>query len=358
MNTIFLSFSITNSSITDYMLCVAIKLSKKNKVVIVTDRISRTLFEPSNNIDLYSWPSVRPTKLKDFLFLCKLVFKYKPTTMLSLFGAVNLFTIVGWLFNVKTRIAFVQTLSSQFESKKNLVERKKIVYKFCTNIFANSNSTRDDLIINFNVPNDKITTIYNAVQTPKLIQDSVDQNKIVYVGRLHPSKGVTNLIEAISIVVVKYPNIQLSIIGGELDSDYALQCFELVEKLNLSSNINFLGSRSKTEVLQHFSTAYFSIVPSIFEAFGFVVIESFSTKTPVIGSNSSGISEIIRHGLDGFLFETNNIEDMAKYMLRVLSDKELRKIMSINCYDRFYNNFDVHILSKKIEVFIDSRNAS
>ena len=64
-----------------------------------------------------------------------------------------------------------------------------------------------------------------------------------------------------------------------------------------------MGNRSREYVLDQFSTAYCTMVPSFFEAFGYVVIESFSIHTPVIGSDSTGISEIIRNNIDGLLFK-------------------------------------------------------
>src|SRR5690606_23110763 len=105
-------------------------------------------------------------------------------------------------------------------------------------------------------------------------------------------KGVSVLIEAIPTVLKKFSQIEFVLIGGNLENTEILAYQEQVKKLNIEDNVRFTGNKGKDEVLKEFSTAYFSIVPSLVEAFGYVVIESFSVKTPVIGSNTSGISEI------------------------------------------------------------------
>ena len=336
------------------MLGLAVKLSATHKIVIITDRAERNAVV-NKNVEIYLWPSRRPTKLKDFLFLYKLVRRHKPTVMISLFGAVNLFTIVGCICRVNTRIAFVQTLSTQFPASNYLIIRKKIVYKFCTDLFANSNATKQDLINTFAVSAEKINIVYNAVKIPvsHAAETFININQILYVGRLHPSKGVLTLIEAFSRINLEYPALKLSIVGGELDSEYALSCINLVNHLELNSKITFFGSLPKIKVLDLFSESYFTVVPSIVEAFGFVVIESFSVKTPVIGSNSSGIREIIRNGKDGILFETNNSEDLASQMVGLISNKDLRERMSHNCYQRFLESFEMDVLIGEIEDFIN-----
>lgn len=344
MKTIFLSFSVTDSSVTDFFLELSNKLSKNNKIIIITDRLEKTIITNSN-IEIFKWPSTRPTKFKDFVFVCKLIKKYRPSLMISVFGSVNMFTISSFLLNVKNRVAWCNTLSTQFKAKKIKQWRKAIIYKMCTHISVNSKSVKLDLIENFGVSANKLHVVYNAVKMPYL-EKELQANKIVYVGRMHPSKGIDTLLKAMPDVIKEFPEIQLNIIGGNLDSDIAKKYLEMTSFLNINDNVFFLGNQSKEVVLKEFSSSYFSVVPSVTEAFGFVVIESFSVKTPVIGSNSTGIAEIIRDNKDGFLFETQNSKDLSEKMLLLLKDIELRKEFSDNCHKRFLDNFE---LQKSIE---------
>ena len=81
---------------------------------------------------------------------------------------------------------------------------------------------------------------------------------------------------------------------------------KMAKDMGLQDKTTFEGSKPKDKVLSEFSKASYVVVPSLSEGFGFVVIEAFSVRTPVIGSNTGGIKEIIRNGIDGLLFEPGN----------------------------------------------------
>src|SRR5690606_18358580 len=112
-------------------------------------------------------------------------------------------------------------------------------------------------------------------------------------------------------------------------------------ELGVSTQVRFLGSQPKQKVLEALSSAWFSVVPSLVEAFGFVVIESFSVRCPVIGSNRSGVSLIVRDGKDGFLFDPTSAPDLAQKMTTLLGNPELRGRFSQQCYENFLNQYEV-----------------
>lgn len=341
MKTIFLSYSIGNSSVTDFFVELSNKLSKEYKVIIITDYIKDHSFYISPEITIYQWPSSRPTEVKDFIFLSKKVRKYRPETMISIFGAVNLFLLVGYLFGVKRRIVWRRSISTQFEPRKKLQLRKKYFYRLATTIVANSKATKQDLVENFGVNESKIEIVYNAVRDYEIPNTGGGSNNILYVGRMHPSKGVETLLEAMPAILSQFPDIQLVLLGGYLKG-IEIQKYEKISKiLRIEKNVSFLGNQPKQRVLEELSSAYVAVVPSIIEAFGFVVIESFSVKTPVIGSNTSGIAEIIRKEKDGFLFETRNAADLSKKIISLFNNREMRQTLSSNCYKRFRDDFEI-----------------
>ncbi len=340
MKTIFLSFTIKNSSVAEFFLELSNQLALNYKVIIITYAVEKSDFHISPKIEVIKWPSKRPTKFKDFLFLSKLVKKHKPEVMIANFGAVNMFLMVGYLLGVKQRIAWYHTLSAQLEKRKILQFRKKIFYKMATKIVANSKSTKDDLIKNFGVEKSKVKVIYNAVKKSVLLNNVIPY-KLVYAGRMHVTKGVDTLIQAMPFIVNKFPLVNLTLLGDDLKGKQIRKYIEVVKELEIQNNVNFIGNQNKDKVLEQFSSAYLTIVPSVVEAFGYVVIESFSVKTPVIGSNTSGIAEIIRDDLDGCLFEVNNHIDLAGKINRLFENPKLREQFSNNCFERFLENFEV-----------------
>jgi glycosyltransferase involved in cell wall biosynthesis len=209
-----------------------------------------------------------------------------------------------------------------------------------TKLVANSKATKNDLIENFGVDKNKVKVIYNAVKKSILL-NNVIPNKLVYAGRMHFTKGVKTLINAMPLVVSKFPLVNLTLIGDDLNGEQINDYTKIARLLQVDNNVSFLGNKSKDQVLEHFSSAYLTIVPSLVEAFGYVVIESFSVKTPVIGSNTSGIAEIIRDDRDGFLFEVNNHRDLADKINHLLGNPKLREQFSNNCFERYRENFEI-----------------
>lgn len=348
MNSIFISFSIANTSVSDYFIALANKLNNDFHVVIITDTSKEGSDEISPEIEIFKWPSKRPIKWIDFIFINSKLTRYRPIIMISNFGAVNLFLLSGFIFGVKHRIAWAHSISTAFPTKKLLQLRKKYIYKLATRLFANSKAMKLDLVENFGVPETKVEVVFNAVKDPVMKVEKVKSYKIVFVGRIHPSKGIETLIEALPLVKMEFPEIELSVVGGNLDGEEIKSHTRRAEELQILKNISFLGNQTKQNVLKEFSEAYLSVVPSLMEAFGFVVIESFSVKTPVIGSRTSGIAEIIRDGKDGFLFEPGNSRDLATKIIRLLKDRNLRKTFSENCYNRFLSEFEVEQSTDKL----------
>ncbi len=344
---IYLAFTIQKSAVSDYYLQLVQLLNEKYNVFIFSPQTDYVNQIDIQGVKVFVWPNSRPTKFKDFIFLTKKIIRHRPVIMISAFGSVNLFAIVGFLLFIKNRIAWVHTLSSQMKSHKFLDLRKKMVYRFCTLLISNSEATKMDLVKKFSVSQSKIKVVYNSTVSPDIKETTLNFRKITYAGRIHVSKGVDVLIKAMSLIIDEYPELELEIVGAFLEGEAIQRYLKLTKELNLDKNIKFIGWKSKRELLEIFRNSYFTVVPSLAEAFGYVVIESFSVKTPVIGSNTGGIAEIIRDGKDGFLFTPGDSEELSKKMKYLLSNSDLRENLSKSCYDRFLNNFESEKVLRK-----------
>ncbi|MFV0363794.1 MAG: glycosyltransferase family 4 protein [Suipraeoptans sp.] len=140
---------------------------------------------------------------------------------------------------------------------------------------------------------------------------------ILFVGRLAEKKGVEYLIQA-----TKNMNVRLVIVGdGPLRE-------KLVEKAKKSQcNVDFLGAKSHMELPTIYASADVFVAPSIVakdgdkEGLPTTIIEAMASGIPTIASRSGGISEIIEHGVNGFLCEEKNIQEIKYYIEKVISDK-------------------------------------
>lgn len=336
--TLFMSFSLNGGSVSDHFVSLANEFSCAYRVVVITD-MTEAKDELNNEVILKTWPSSRPTHLKDFLFLFKEMKKYAPILTISLFGSVNIFLIVGFLLRIPNRFAWIRTLSTQFPQKKILVFRKKLIYKLATGIITNSEATKIDSSVTYCIPMYKIKVLPNAVKAYELNENFFpeDLKNVVYVGRLHPSKGVTTLISAFAKLHTLHPKTHLQIIG----SGPELTILEKqVSLLNLEQAITFKGNLNKTEVLKHFEAAYCAVIPSVSEAFGYTIIEAMSVKTCVVGANNTGIKEVILDHETGLLFETSDSTDLFIKLNLLLNNTVLRNNLAENGYLRFLKTFE------------------
>lgn len=349
---VFFSFSVLNSSVSDYFLALSeLFISNNYDVVVFSDTKKPDNLILPKGVQLKYWPSKRPTTFRDARFLYKEMKFYKPNITISVFNSVNLFLIVGFLCGVKSRIAWIRTLTTQFPQKNVLVKRKSMIYKLATKIIANSNATKQDAVLNYKVNEKKISVIHNSVkdvyETIPMLNQVIGKT-IMYVGRLHYSKGVETLIKAFDIVVSKYPSIDLVIIGNG-PQEVALK--QLVISLNLQEKIIFKGAMPKLSVLQEFKRAYVAVVPSVTEAFGFTVIEAMSMKTCVIGANNTGIKEIIVHNKTGLLFETQNYIDLANKLNFAVENVVIRDQLANAGYVQFLKCFEIQMATRRDFLF-------
>lgn len=340
MKTVFIAFTLKDSSVAEFFTAISNRLAQDYKVIIISYQTEKHSLPLDPQIETMEWPSKRPTKLKDLFFIGRLVYKYKPFIMISNFAAVNFFLLTGFLFGIKKRISWYHTHSSAHitENKFNLW-RKSMIYKLATKIVTTSAAAKEDISKHYNLKEKKISILPNAVIEPKIIKSEIDPLKLIFVGRLHPAKGFEVLIKALPKVVLKYPKLKVEVLGG---GPQEIQKFSNMAKdLSVLNHLNFKGFTSKNKVIEELAKAYVCVVPSYFEAFCYVVIESFSVATPVIGSDTTGISSIIRDGKDGLLFNTANHNDLANKIILLLESNKLREEMASNCYIHFKNKYEL-----------------
>lgn len=350
MKTIILTFSIANSSVTDYFLQLCNKFVKDFRVVVITDRIEPHPFFVNPEIIIYKWPSLRPTTFYDFLFAFKILRRHRPELTISLFGSVNVIITVGFILRVASRQVWIRTLSSQFPQLPYKVVRKSIIYRMATNIIANSEATKLDSITLFNLTAEKVKVIPNAVGDyfDKYLPFNKSRSKIVYAGRLHSSKGVDVLLNAFNLLSPRYPELTLDIYGaGSMH-----QKLKEIPNTAAQAKVSFKGSVSKDKVLTAFAESVCVVIPSNTEAFGFTVIEAMSMKTCTIGANNTGIKEIIIDGESGMLFNTGDSDDLAKKIDIILLDEKLCNQLAAEGYRRFKENYDIgNAIDKAYEHF-------
>lgn len=167
---------------------------------------------------------------------------------------------------------------------------------------------------------------------------------LLVVARMDPMKGQDRAIAAFAEVVKEYPNLKLVLVGnGSFSSSkqglglskaerWLSELKELVRSLDLESRVVFAGHLTHAELQAAYERCELTILPSILEGFGLVVIESWLYKKPTIVSANAGISELIKHGENGLLFDPNDPADLAEKISLLLSDQNLSLSLGENGY--------------------------
>src|SRR5262249_34052924 len=91
---------------------------------------------------------------------------------------------------------------------------------------------------------------------------------------------------------------------------------------NVAPDVQFVGKRNDMSELLAISDVL--LLPSELESFGLVALEAMACEVPVIATLVGGIPEVVRDGVDGFLYEVGNVEAMADGCLSILSKPQIR----------------------------------
>ena len=208
-------------------------------------------------------------------------------------------------------------------------------------IIAVSRHTRSDLIDLYDCPPSKIHVIYEGIDAdfrPAPTPD-VDQVRAAYglqrpylfmMGTLEPRKNHATALHALArLKAAGYPH-QLVLAGG---SGWLFEpVTELVEKLDLSGDVVFTGYVPQAHVSALYTGADCVMMPSLYEGFGFPVLEAMACGTPVVCSDASSLPEVA--GDAALLVAPTDDEALAANVQRILDDPALAAVLSASGIQR------------------------
>lgn len=167
---------------------------------------------------------------------------------------------------------------------------------------------------------DRLTTIYNGVDTKKFAYAPSYRRNAVWTGRILPDKGTHLAIEA-----AKKAKIELVIAGKIEDSEY----FQTKVKPHLGCQVKYVGHLEQKELVELIQSAAMTLCTPVWsEPFGLVVIESLSCGTPVVAFDRGAMSEIL-DSQTGIVVPPDDTDAMAQAMkqAKLLSRYACRKLV-------------------------------
>lgn len=161
---------------------------------------------------------------------------------------------------------------------------------------------------------------------------------ILFVGRLVYDKGIYELAQAFSIVSKKYPDIDLILIGEEIEKEKLAEKFE---QEGILKRVLFKGMIPYKEVAYYMKASDLLCLPTWAEGLPNVVMEAMATGIPVVATNVGGIPEVLEDGVTGLSVPAKNVEKLAKAVIRMIEDEDLREECIRNAKELIYEKFDV-----------------
>jgi glycogen(starch) synthase len=202
----------------------------------------------------------------------------------------------------------------------------------------------------FGLPSDKLVMVPNGVNThcydsSNGVNDSkafrikfaLPEEKIVlYVGRLVYEKGIHILINAVPKILSKV-DAKFIIVGSGYMKE---QLLNIVRSMGLEHKVLFEGFLDEETLVKLQKIADVSVVPSLFEPFGIVALEAMAAKSPVVVSDTGGLSEIVDHDFSGVKVYPNNPDSLAWGISKVLLDQNYANHLRENAYRKVQEKYD------------------
>src|SRR5579875_715200 len=184
----------------------------------------------------------------------------------------------------------------------------------------------------------------------------LDGKIVLFVGRLVKEKGLDVLIDSFELLLLKQNHranashhhggskVSLLIVGeGQLKD----RLIKDVEARGLSDSIIFTGFVDQGTLVSLYNASSVFVVPSRYEPFGIVALEAMASRVPLIVSNVGGLPEIVKHGVTGLKFSSEDSVSLCRAIQRLLSDESLSERLKINAYNLVRERFNWTKVSSK-----------
>ncbi|MCX6763742.1 MAG: glycosyltransferase family 1 protein [Candidatus Moranbacteria bacterium] len=214
---------------------------------------------------------------------------------------------------------------------KTLIPRS---LKKADKIIAVSEFTKNEIVKYYQIPEEKIEVVYNAVGdnfTQEISEEKIQQilksynltpkAYILYLGTMQPRKNLPVLIEAFASLKDK-TSYKLVLCGNRTAHNFDKKIDTVIEKYNLQDSVIFPGFIDEIDKPVIFKLAKIFCFPSLYEGFSIPILEAMVAGTPVMASDIPPHREVA--GEAALFFNPENSQDLAEKLEKIISDSDLR----------------------------------
>lgn len=181
--------------------------------------------------------------------------------------------------------------------------------------------------------------------------------RFITVARFIEKKGIAYSLRAFAQVAQERENIEYIIIGdGPLAKDF----IDFIKVLGIKDKVRLMGSKTQKEVIEIFNTAHICVAPCVtgsdgdMEGIPVSLMEAMALGLPIISTWHSGIPELVKNGVTGFLVEERNVSQMAEKMRYMVDHKELWSGMGRAGRERIEDQFNAQKqMNRLVDIFYE-----
>ncbi len=149
---------------------------------------------------------------------------------------------------------------------------------------------------------------------------------VFFAGRLEYEKGVQTVLDALPMVLEREP-VRFYVAGV---GTHAEELRAHVDRLGIGSRVHFLGFVGDEELAMYYAAADLAVVPSLYEPFGMVALETMASGTPCIAADTGGLRELVVHEATGLRFIPGDPASLADMIARLTMDRRMAQRLTVD----------------------------
>ncbi len=252
---------------------------------------------------------------------------------------------------------FMGAIHFKEDEKPNAVDPQTLKSIKHSSCYIANTSYEKERLVDLGANTDKISVIgcgvdlsdYDISVSPAHFRSKYDlgHGKIIgFVGRHEPFKGIELLIDAMELLWKRGSDLQLIIAGSPTAYTDVIKA-KVYSLGNHASKIRFISNFSDSEKSAIYNNLDVFVSVSTEESFGIVYLEAWACKKPVIGANIGAVKTVIDEGINGFLVEPGNVNDLAGKIEFLCNEEKKSSYMGNNGYRKVVNHYTWDMITHK-----------
>lgn len=192
----------------------------------------------------------------------------------------------------------------------------------------------------------------NEIKINKDIKNLISEKEknnyqyLLYIGKIEDRRNIIFLLDVLKSVCEKKSNVKL-IMVGKGEKSYIEKCFNYAKNIGIYDNIIYFESMKQDELPNLYKCCDLFLLPTQYEIFGMVLLESMYFGLPVITTINGGSSTLIKNNETGMICSSNNVKEWEDAIFNLLNDENLKDTISNNCIKQIIENYTWDKLANK-----------